>query len=132
MIKPKATNGLRHVALFIKNFAECEYFYTKLLDMQVDWRPDDDNLYLTTGKDNLALHRAPADFTPIKPQRLDHIGFFLNTPDDVDEWHAFLAANQVSIKAAPKNHRDGTRSFYCTDPDGNIIQMIYYPQNKMY
>jgi catechol 2,3-dioxygenase-like lactoylglutathione lyase family enzyme len=131
MIKPKSTAGLRHVALFIKNFAECEYFYTELLGMSIDWRPDDNNLYLTSGSDNLALHRAPIDFNPLKPQRLDHIGFFIHTPEEVDEWHTYLSAHQVPIKAAPKNHRDGTRSFYCADPDGNIIQLIYYPKEKM-
>jgi catechol 2,3-dioxygenase-like lactoylglutathione lyase family enzyme len=132
MKKPKSPLGLRHVALFIKHFTECEYFYTQLLGMTIDWRPDDDNLYLTSGSDNLALHRAAPDFTANKPQRLDHIGFFLAHPQDVDEWHTFLSANHVSIKAPPKDHRDGTRSFYCADPDGNIVQFIYYPKEKMY
>jgi catechol 2,3-dioxygenase-like lactoylglutathione lyase family enzyme len=130
--RPTSDIALRHVALFIKNWAECEYFYITLLGMKIDWRPDDDNLYLTTGSDNFALHRAPAEFAPLKPQRLDHIGFFLKNPTDVDEWHAYLMAHQVPIKAPPKDHRDGTRSFYCADPDGNIIQMIYYPVSKMY
>lgn len=127
MKKPNPTNGLHHVALYIKNFAECEYFYTELLGMKIDWRPDADNLYLTSGNDNFALHRAPADFSPIKPQRLDHIGFFLESRADVDEWHVYLQKNNVDIKAPPKEHRDGTRSFYCADPDGNIVQLIYYP-----
>lgn len=127
MEKPNPTKGLRHIALFVKNFTECEFFYTELLGMKVDWRPDPDNLYLTTGYDNLALHRAPADFTPSKHQHLDHMGFFLQTPNDVDMWFEYLHANDVPIKTPPKNHRDGTRSFYCTDPDGNVIQMIYYP-----
>jgi catechol 2,3-dioxygenase-like lactoylglutathione lyase family enzyme len=78
MKQPKPTNGLRHVALFIKNFTECENFYVNLVGMLIDWRPDDDNLYLTSGHDNLALHRAPTDFNPAAHQRLDHIGFFLN------------------------------------------------------
>ena len=95
--------------------------------MTVDWRPDNDNLYLTSGHDNLALHRAPPDFAPAKHQHLDHLGFFLETPQDVDDWFEYLYANDVTIKAPPKNHRDGTRSFYCEDPDGNIVQMIYYP-----
>lgn len=127
MNRPPATGGLRHVALFIKNFDECENFYVNLVGMKVDWRPDADNLYLTSGHDNLALHRAPADFNPVKPQRLDHIGFFLNDRLDVDAWHVFLQENQVDIKNQPKDHRDGTRSFYCADPDGNIIQFIYIP-----
>lgn len=131
MTQPKALAGLRHVALFISRFDECRYFYTQLLGMTIDWQPDNDNLYLTSGSDNLALHRAPSDFTPSKGQRLDHIGFFLETPHDVDEWYAFLTAHDVVMKAAPKNHRDGTRSFYCADPDGNVLQFIYYPKEKM-
>jgi len=130
MKKPSSTIGLRHVALFIKNFAECEYFYTQLLGMTIDWRPDPDNLYLTSGTDNLALHRAPADFMPAKHQRLDHIGFFVETREDVDSWFSFLSQQNILIKAPPKDHRDGTRSFYCADPDGNAIQMIYIPTNK--
>ncbi len=127
MKKPSPITGLRHVALLIKNFPECEYFYTQLLGMAIDWRPDADNLYLTSGNDNLALHRAPADFVPAKHQRLDHIGFFLQKPEDVDAWFHFFTQHNVLIKAPPKDHRDGTRSFYCADPDGNITQMIYIP-----
>lgn len=125
--KPRPTGGLRHVALHVKNLAECVHFYTELLGMKIDWQPDEDNFYLTTGGDNFALHRAPADFNPQKSQHLDHIGFFLATREDVDEWHDYLKSHQVIIKAAPKDHRDGTRSFYCADPDGNVVQLIYYP-----
>ena len=125
--KPKPTSGLHHVALFIKNFDACEHFYTELVGMNVDWRPDDDNLYLSSGNDNFALHRAPNDFSPAKHQRLDHIGFFLSERAEVDVWCEFLRAHDVDIKAEPKDHRDGTRSFYCADPDGNIVQFIYIP-----
>lgn len=124
---PNPTGGLRHVALFIKNFKECEHFYVTLLGMTIAWQPDPDNLYLTTGTDNLALHRAQPDFNPSLPQRLDHLGFFLKTREDVDQWFEFLSSNEVNIVAKPKDHRDGTRSFYCKDPDGNVVQMIYYP-----
>jgi len=128
MKKPRPTRGLRHVALMVKNFSDCEYFYCELLGFKVEWRPDPDNLYLTTGEDNLALHRAPPDFNPSRDQRLDHIGLFLDSPGEVDIWFEYLHANRVMIKAPPKDHRDGTRSFYCADPDGNTLQLIYYPQ----
>jgi catechol 2,3-dioxygenase-like lactoylglutathione lyase family enzyme len=127
MHQPRPTLGLRHVALFVENFGECEHFYIHLLGMKEVWRPDKDNLYLSTGTDNLALHRAPADFVSAGKQRLDHIGFFLAERDDVDNWYEYLRHHHVDIKAAPKDHRDGTRSFYCADPDGNVVQMIYYP-----
>ncbi len=128
MIKrPPATRGLHHVALWVTQFEACEYFYTVLLGMQVEWRPDPDNLYLTSGNDNLALHRAPAGFVLAPQQRLDHLGFILATPADVLAWHTFLLEQHVTIKTAPRAHRDGAHSFYCSDPDGNIIQMIYHP-----
>ncbi|EKD71141.1 MAG: glyoxalase/bleomycin resistance protein/dioxygenase, partial [uncultured bacterium] len=101
-------------------------FYRDLLGMNLVWQPDADNYYFSSGSDNLALHRAPHDFEPAKHQHLDHIGFFLSERADVDAWHEYLLANQVTIMKAPKDHRDGTRSFYCADPDGNVVQMIYY------
>jgi len=124
-MKPQAHQGLHHVALYIKHFKECEYFYTQLLGMKIDWKPDEDNLYLTSGNDNFALHRAPEGHEPEKHQRLDHIGFFLKEKEDVDQWCDYLKENGVTIKALPKDHRDGTRSFYCADPDGNVVQMIW-------
>jgi catechol 2,3-dioxygenase-like lactoylglutathione lyase family enzyme len=125
--KPKPTGGLRHVALYVKDLSKCVHFYTELMGMKIIWQPDDDNIYLTTGSDNFALHRAPKDFVAAKHQKLDHIGFFLAERDEVDRWHDYLRANDVEIKAAPKDHRDGTRSFYCADPDGTVVQVIYYP-----
>jgi catechol 2,3-dioxygenase-like lactoylglutathione lyase family enzyme len=78
MIKPNPTTGMRHVALFVKNYEATEHFYVELLGMAVEWRPDDNAVYLTSGNDNLALHRVEYDFCGEKGegQHLDHIGFF--------------------------------------------------------
>ena len=123
--RPGSTAGLRHVALYVPDLTACEHFYVDLLGMQVEWRPDADNVYLTSGHDNLALHRAskPAG----QPQRLDHIGFILETPQAVDAWYDFLQAHAVPMRSSPKTHRDGARSFYCEAPDGTVVQMIYHP-----
>ncbi len=127
MQKPKPTSGLRHIALNVKNLEACVHFYTNLLGMRIEWQPDDNNVYLTSGNDNLALHRASDNFQPIAAQHLDHIGFIINEIDQVDVWHAFLKQQNVVIKAEPRTHRDGARSFYCADPDGNMVQLIYHP-----
>ena len=126
--KPRQTLGLRHLALQAKHLEACEHFYTHLLGMQLVWRPDGDNVYLSSGSDNLALHRAPVDFKPAPHQHLDHLGFLLKEKADVDAWHDYLHAEGVQIGAAPKDHRDGTRSFYCMDPDGNVVQLIWIPE----
>ncbi len=127
MNRPPIPGRLHHVALNVTAFDACERFYTELLGMQVEWRPDQDNVYLTSGADNLALHRAPAGSLPGAIQRMDHIGFIVDTPAAADDWHEFLHAQGVAIVAAPRTHRDGARSFYCRDPDGNVIQIIYHP-----
>ena len=127
MERPVSTAGLRHVALYCLDFEACEVFYTKLMGMEVEWRPDSDNVYLTSGNDNLALHKVPVGFKTDGDQRLDHIGFILDDPDHVDSWYQFLLDNGVRMKAAPRQHRDGAKSFYCFDPDGNTVQLIYHP-----
>lgn len=127
MATPRAHAGLHHVALYVTDLEACTRFYTDILGMHIMWQPDADNIYLTSGTDNLALHRATGEMADRTQQRLDHIGFFLTQREDVDAWHQHLVAQGCVIKAAPKDHRDNTRSFYCADPAGNIVQMIYYP-----
>ncbi len=126
MKRPGPTAGMRHVALCVNNFEACERFYVDLLGMQIEWRPDPGNVYLTSGCDNLALHKSDDEFDAAVPQHLDHIGFIIRKPEEVDEWHAFLLSHKVPIKAAPRTHRDGARSFYCQDPDSNTVQLIYH------
>ena len=53
----RETLGIKHVAIKVKNFDNCLKFYTDILGMDIDWQPDDDNVYLSNGKDNLALHK---------------------------------------------------------------------------
>jgi catechol 2,3-dioxygenase-like lactoylglutathione lyase family enzyme len=127
MQRPGKTGGMRHVALFVENLADCENFYVDLLGMEVEWRPDDNNVYLTSGNDNLALHHADSPRASSDEQRLDHIGFIIPTIDEVDDWFAFLQAHNVKIRNAPRTHRDGARSFYCYDPSGTVVQIIYHP-----
>ncbi len=118
--------GLRHIALFVEAFEATADFYMRVMGMAEEWRPDPDNLYLCSGNDNLALHRWQGD-ERASAQRLDHIGFIVDRAEHVDAWHEWLLANEVSIVAPPKTHRDGARSLYCRDPDGTVVQIIHHP-----
>jgi len=126
IVRPNPVSGLRHVAIFVQELEACENFYVDLLGMHVEWRPDKDNVYLCSGIDNLALHRAQ-EMPSKEGQRLDHIGFIIDDIDQVDAWFEFLASAQVNIRNAPRTHRDGARSFYCFDPAGTVVQMIFHP-----
>lgn len=126
MQRPAPTAGVRHIALYVRDLDAAERFYIDLLGMQVEWRPDADNVYLTSGNDNLALHCTDRIFDA-GDQILDHIGFILKTPQDVDAWYDFLRANGVEMKSDARTHRDGARSFYCVGPEGVMVQMIYHP-----
>lgn len=125
--QPTGMMGLRHVALFVTELEACVKFYSEVIGMKLEWQPDADNYYFNFDGDNLALHRANPDKPSTGGQRLDHIGFILKTPEDVDKWYEHFVKQGVKILREVKSHRDGGRSFYCADPDGTSIEMIYHP-----
>jgi catechol 2,3-dioxygenase-like lactoylglutathione lyase family enzyme len=115
--------GLRHLALRVKDPQASKRFYCEAFAMAVVWEPDPDNVYLSSGSDNLALHRAEAGGAGA----LDHLGFIVDTREEVDRLAQRLAGQGVAMADAPRDHRDGSRSFYCLDPDGLRIQILYEP-----
>ncbi|HUW98840.1 MAG TPA: VOC family protein [Acidiferrobacter sp.] len=119
------TGALRlcHVALICADLGANEDFYCRVLGLNVVWRPDPDNVYLSNGQDNLALHQGSVT----AGGTLDHIGFAVDSAADVDAWYQRLQAAQVVIATPPKTHRDGSRSLYCRDPGGTLVQLIYLP-----
>ena len=127
MTRPTHT-GLRHLALKTRDLQAMKRFYVDLLGFAVEWEPDPENVYLTSGRDNLALHQgAHESHEPRTEQALDHLGLIVRNPDDVDALAAFLEGQGVALTARPKTHRDGARSCYFRDPDGNSVQIIFHP-----
>ena len=118
--------GLRHLALHVRAFDETRRFYVDVLGFRVEWEPDADNCYLTSGADNLALHRA-RDGAGARETALDHLGILVPEARDVDAWAAWLDRRGVALTSRPRTHRDGARSLYLDDPDGNRIQIIHHP-----
>ena len=132
MLQRPSHRGLRHLALRVRQLEAMKRFYIDLLGFEVEWEPDADNVYLSSGIDNLALHRS----TSLAASRstgegggstLDHLGLIVRTPAEVDAWAAFLESRGVTLDAQPRTHRDGARSCYFKDPDGNSIQIIHHP-----
>jgi catechol 2,3-dioxygenase-like lactoylglutathione lyase family enzyme len=125
------TLGLRHVAIQVADPQKSKDWYMRVLKMDLEWEPDAENVYLTSGgQDNLAIHKSTGSSSTASgasTQLLDHLGFALPSMDDVDEWYKWVQSQNVKILREIKTHRDGARSFYMQDIDGIAIQMIYHP-----
>lgn len=115
--------GLRHVALRVRDLRAAEAFYAGLLGFRVEWRPDEDNLYLALRGDSLALHRGE----PARLGALDHLGIAFARAGDIDLWVARLERAGVRVLEPPRAHRDGAYSCTVADPEGNAVQLICHP-----
>ena len=127
--RPVGLLGLRHAAIQVNQLHAAESFYVDLLGYTADRRPSYDSVYLTKGNDLLTLHQFQDKF-PTKSQRLSHLGFAVESSEDVDAWHRFLSDHQVKMGTDPIAHRDGGYSFWCYDPDGNVVQVFYQPKSQ--
>jgi catechol 2,3-dioxygenase-like lactoylglutathione lyase family enzyme len=116
--------GLRHLALRVRDVPAAARFYAETFGMRVVWAPDPENVYLSSGTDNLALHADPG---AAAGGALDHLGFLVATREEVYAAAEALRARRVPVAREPAEHRDGSVSCYCRDPDGNLIQVLYLP-----
>jgi len=119
----------------VTDLSRSRRFYEQLLGMRVVWEPGPESVYCSSGIDNLALHQIPKEelsaYRPSGAQFLDHMGVILDSPEAVDRMYRDLAPTIRSlggrIVKELKQHRDGSYSFYFSDPDGNVIQALYEP-----
>ena len=123
--------GLWHLALKVTDLARSRAFYEQLFGMNVLWQPDAENVYLSSGSDNLALHQISVSelmgYQNQHGQFLDHFGVVMETREAVDRLFTTAQESGVKIVHRPKQHRDGSYSFYLADPDGNVVQVLYEP-----
>ena len=124
----KGLKGMRHLALNVTDVRRSKAFYREIFGMEVVWEPDPKNVYLSSGVDNVALHEVAAGTEPQPaPQKLDHLGFIVDGMERVRELERDFIDRGVKIIHPFKIHRDGSASFYCSDPDGIVIQLLYEP-----
>ncbi|MGH8338057.1 MAG: VOC family protein [Gammaproteobacteria bacterium] len=123
--------GLRHLALRVADVDRAREFYSRVFGMKVVWQPDPDNAYLTSGCDNLALHRSAAirsnGGARSETDTMDHLGFVVPTIAEVEAGYQWALANHLDFVHPLRHHRDGSVSFYLRDLDGNVVQVLYEP-----
>jgi catechol 2,3-dioxygenase-like lactoylglutathione lyase family enzyme len=117
--------GLRHLALRVQDLDRSLAFYRDLLGFRIVWQPDPENVYLSSGCDNLALHESTSRANDGGP--LDHLGVLVGSAEEVRSAEVALADRGVSVLQGTKTHRDGSVSCYVADPDGNSVQILFEP-----
>ena len=125
--RPRPFNGLRHLAIVVPKYEDCIAFYTDVMGMQVLRKASDNLIYLGCGNDVLSLGRQMDDADNSSGGFVDHYGFIVDTKQDLEDWFVFLQDNGVNMLDTPHDHSDGSRSFHCNDPAGNVIQPLYHP-----
>jgi len=122
-----------HLSLRVSDLDASEKFYTEILGMRPVWRSEGEIAFLDCGNDDLALIQIPKEEVQAfreraqSSQSLHHFGFRVRSKDGVDQLAEEMKARGVVIDDGPRDHRDGSRSFYFRDPDGNYVQILWDP-----
>mgnify|MGYP003555372377 FL=1 len=111
-----------HVALFTRNFAEMEKFYSETLGFPITRRWDDVTIiFIDVGSTTIELiGRDTAPAPDSEPGAFNHLALQVA---NVDEAFAELVAKGIKIKSEPKDFKD-VRICFFYDPDGNSLELV--------
>ena len=127
-----------HIAILVNDLDRMEEFYHKVFSMKTAWK-NDEKAYLTTGNnDILALlvdqefRNKPYDLGKVtEDQELTpnffHFGMVVNSEKEFKEMLDKCRAIGLEV-VGPKTSRDTTRSFYFSDPENYLIQIVFPPR----
>jgi catechol-2,3-dioxygenase len=104
---------LDHVAVQVTDIPAAVHYYTQTFEAQVLYA-DDTWAFLRMGQGKLALVKAE--------QHPPHVAVRVDLPSL--ERAAAQAGKPID------KHRDGTQGIYLDDPDGNVLELIYYPAGQ--
>jgi len=122
--------GINHITIRVNDINRAEEFYGDLLGFeQVRKMGQSMTVYQVGEEDTLVLVEAETSYDPTsRDYRVDHFGFYVDAPEEVDELAEFFRENEVTILSGPANRKRG-RFVFISDPDGNMIE-IFYEEEK--
>lgn len=119
-------SGLNHITIRVNEIERSEEFYGEVLGFELVRKMGRSMaVYKIGGEDTLVIVEAETSYDPnSRDFRVDHIGFYLDSPKQVDEMAEYLRDREVTILSGPANRKKG-RFVFAADPDGNMIEFFY-------
>jgi len=124
-MKPFRPSGLHHLTLRVNRIKEADDFYQRVLGFELVRKMGQSMSVFRIGdQDTLVLVEAETSYdSQSRDFRMDHFGFYLDTPEQVDELAEKLQEEGIRLISGPANRKHG-RFFFITDPDGNMIEFF--------
>jgi catechol 2,3-dioxygenase-like lactoylglutathione lyase family enzyme len=124
-MKPFVTTGINHITLRVNDIKRAEAFYTDILGFKLEKKIRQSMAVYRIGTDSLVIVEAETAYDKTsKDYRVDHFGFTVSAPEQIDELAKYFRDNDVSIVTGPANRKNG-RFIFITDPDGNLIEFFH-------
>ena len=118
-------NGINQITLRVNRIEAAEHFYQEILGFELVRKMGRSMaVYKVGAQDTIVLVEAETSFDPTsKDYRVDHFGFIVEKPEQVDEMAKYLREHEVTILSGPANRKKG-RFLFISDPDGNMIEIF--------
>ncbi|MDZ7692957.1 MAG: VOC family protein [Balneolaceae bacterium] len=119
-------SGLNHITIRVNEIERAEEFYGDILGFELLRKMGKSMaVYKVGDEDTLVLVEAETSYDPSsRDYRVDHFGFYVDSPNEVDEMAEYFREKEVSILSGPANRKRG-RFVFISDPDGNMIEIFY-------
>ncbi len=119
-------SGLNHITIRVNRIDASKEFYGDILGFElIKTMGQSMAVYNIGNGDTLVIVEAETSYDPTSRDfRVDHFGFFVDSPKEVDEIATYLRDKEVTIMSGPANRKKG-RFVFVADPDGNMIEFFY-------
>ncbi|MFV1884540.1 MAG: VOC family protein [Balneola sp.] len=122
--------GLNHITIRVNRIDASKEFYGDILGFElVKTMGQSMAVYDVGNGDTLVIVEAETSYDPTSRDfRVDHFGFYVDSPKEVDTIAEYLRDKEVTIMSGPANRKKG-RFLFVADPDGNMIEFFYEEKN---
>lgn len=119
-------SGLNHITLRVNRINASKEFYGDILGFELIRTMGQSMAVYNVGNgDTLVIVEAETSYdSTSRDFRVDHFGFYVDTPEEIDEIANYFRDKEVVILSGPANRKKG-RFLFISDPDGNMIEFLY-------